>query len=145
MKILLLDDEADFRVTVRRILERENHDVIEAKDGSLGLQAMKVGRPDLIISDIRMPKMSGDEFFQQVRAAKTDHKIIPFIFLSGHIDDDALAQRLTGGANYCLRKPVSAKLLLARVNSCLSASQRYSDFVSEKLDIIGRAAPFDAA
>ena len=102
---------------------------------------MKVGRPDLIISDIRMPKMSGDEFFQQVRAAETDHKIIPFIFLSGHIDDDALAQRLTGGANYCLRKPVSAKLLLARVNSCLSASQRYSDFVSEKLDIIGRALP----
>ena len=106
---------------------------------------MKVGRPDLIISDIRMPKMSGDEFFQQVRAAETDHKIIPFIFLSGQFDDDALAQRLTGGANHCLRKPVSVKLLLAHVNSCLSASQRYSDFVSEKLDIIGRAAPFDAA
>ena len=95
---------------VRSILERENHDVIEARDGSLVLQAMKAGRPDLIISDIRMPKMSGDEFFQQVRAAETDHKIIPFIFLSGHIYDDALAQRLTGGANHCLREPVSAKL-----------------------------------
>ncbi len=86
MKFLLLDDEADFRVTVRRILERENHDVIEAKDGSLGLQAMKAGRPDLIISDIRVPKMSGDEFFQQIRAAETDlrqiiagaRKFVPF-------------------------------------------------------------------
>ncbi len=123
------------------MLERENHCVIEAKNGNLGLQVMKADRPDLIISDIRMPSMSGDEFFRHVRAAEGDLNIIPFIFLSGHIDDDAVVERLNGGATHCLRKPVSAKLLLAHVNSCLSASRRYSEFVSEKLDIIGRALP----
>jgi len=141
LKILVLDDEADYRYIVRRFLERADHEVIEAQNGKDGLAALQSDRPDLIISDIRMPMMSGDEFFQQVRSAENDLNIIPFIFLSGHVDDDAVIQRLNDGAHHCLRKPVSGKMLLAHVNSCLSASQRYSEFVSEKLEIISQALP----
>jgi len=141
LKILLLDDEDDFRRVVRKILERGNYDVIEASDGRAGLKTMQSNRPDLIISDIRMPNMSGDEFFDQLQASGTDLNIIPLIFMSGHIDDEGIVKRLNGGAHLCLRKPISAKLLLAHVNSCLSASKRYSNFIADKLDILGSAVP----
>ena len=141
LKILLLDDEDDFRRVVRKILERGNYDVIEASDGRAGLKTMQSNRPDLLISDIRMPNMSGDEFFDQLQASGTDLNIIPLIFMSGHIDDEGIVKRLNGGAHLCLRKPISAKLLLAHVNSCLSASKRYSNFIADKLDILGSAVP----
>ncbi len=141
LKILLLDDEPDFRNVVRILLERENHDVIEVSDGRAGLKVIRSNRPDLIISDLRMPNMDGDEFFQKLRESGTDLGIIPIIFISGHIDDAGIIQRLNSGARLCLRKPISPKLLLAHVNSCLSASQRYAEFIANKLDILGSALP----
>ena len=93
---------ADYRTVVRRLLERADYEIMEAKNGWAGLEAIQSDRPDLIISDIRMPKMSGDEFFRQVRAGENALNIIPFIFLSGHIDDDTISQLLNGGANHCL-------------------------------------------
>jgi len=131
LKILLLDDEPDFRNVVRILLERENHDVIEVSDGRAGLKVIRSNRPDLIISDLRMPNMESG----------TDLGIIPIIFISGHIDDAGIIQRLNSGARLCLRKPISPKLLLAHVNSCLSASQRYAEFIANKLDILGSALP----
>ena len=141
LRILVLDDEADFRSAVRSFLERDGYEVTEAADGAAGLEAARLNQPDLIISDIRMPIMGGDEFFKALRTGKSDLDIIPVIFLSGHINDEDTARFLNNGADHCLRKPVSMKLLLAHVRSCLSTSERYSEFIARKLDIVGKSLP----
>ncbi|MDP6871961.1 MAG: response regulator [Alphaproteobacteria bacterium] len=144
MRILVLDDEADYRAVIKRILERDGHEVVEADDGSSGLTAVRSRRPDLIISDIRMPEMNGDEFFEVLRSSEADLNIIPFIFLSGHVDEDEIVQRLNCGAAHCLRKPVRSKLLRAHVNSCFQTTERYSEFIARKLDIIVKSLPTSA-
>lgn len=141
LRILVLDDEADYRAVIKRILEHDGHEVVEAADGSSGLTAVRSRRPDLIISDIRMPQMTGDEFFEELRASEADLNIIPFIFLSGHVDEDEIVQRLNCGAAHCLRKPVRSKLLRAHVNSCFQTTERYAEFIARKLDIIAKSLP----
>jgi len=141
LRILILDDEADFRSAVRLFLERSGYEVTEAADGAAGLESARLKQPDLIISDIRMPIMSGEDFFKALRTGKSDLDIIPVIFLSGHIDDADTARFLNSGADHCLRKPVSMDLLLAHVRSCLSTSERYGEFIARKLDIVAKFLP----
>ena len=81
MKVLIVDDNSENRNILRHIIERQNNEVIEAEDGLDGLEKAAVHKPDLIISDVLMPKMGG---FQFLRSIKNDEylKSIPFVFYS---------------------------------------------------------------
>ena len=84
MKVLIVDDNSENRNILRHIIERQNNEVIEAEDGLDGLDGLEkaaVHKPDLIISDVLMPKMGG---FQFLRSIKKDAclKSIPFVFYS---------------------------------------------------------------
>lgn len=106
MKTLIVDDNANGRKMLRLILERYGcESVVEACDGQEGLEQAKAHRPDLIISDILMPRLDGFQFLHQIKMDE-ELKSIPFIFHSSvytGMKDEALAFRL--GAAAFITKP----------------------------------------
>lgn len=119
-RILLIDDDAEVRTTLRAMLEHAGHTVVEAQDGVDGLRAMRTTAPDLIITDILMPEKEGIETIQEIRAECPDIKIIA---ISGggvtgrHMFLD-VAQKL--GADSVLEKPVMLRTLVRSVEALLS-------------------------
>lgn len=82
--ILLVEDNADLREAIRRQLEADQHRVVEAADGSEAIQSWSEHNPDLIITDFRMPCMSGLEVIQVVSAQQP---ALPIILMSGGMDE----------------------------------------------------------
>lgn len=118
--ILVVDDDALFRTTLRSILERAGHEVAEAGDGKLGLAAYRKRRPDLVLIDMIMPNREGVETIVDLRA---DGGAPPIIAMSGGgFDGGGLYLTLASGvgADAVLKKPIRAKDLLAMVAACLS-------------------------
>lgn len=114
-KVLLADDNADMREYVQRLLSRQFH-VITAIDGEDAFNKILQHQPDLLLSDIMMPRLDGFGLLQKMRnhpAAKN----IPVIFLSARAGEEAQVEGLEAGADDYLVKPFSTKELLARVES----------------------------
>ncbi|NER32989.1 MAG: response regulator [Oscillatoria sp. SIO1A7] len=117
-KVLIVDDNSNNRFCLRDFLRYEDFHVLSADNGLKGLQLSKDFLPDLVVCDIKMPKLDGYGFLQQLRAdvATAD---IPFIFLTGL---DSLASRSQArelGANDYLVKPVRLNKILQTINACL--------------------------
>ncbi|HSY38095.1 MAG TPA: ATP-binding protein, partial [Polyangia bacterium] len=120
-RILLADDNADVRQYVSRIL-RERWDVEAVADGEAALRAVQLRRPDLIVSDVMMPKLDG---FGMVKALREDPATadLPIILLSARAGEDATAEGLGQGANDYLVKPFSSRELVARVAAQLERAR----------------------
>ena len=86
MKILCIDDEADFREDLVEFLEDLGHEVVEAGDGAQGLEIVRAQQPDLIICDRSMPRMTGTELLQTLREDGLIPASLPFLFLTA-LDD----------------------------------------------------------
>ena len=112
-RILVADDNADVRQYVSRILG-EKWDVEAVADGEAALRSVQIRRPDLILSDVMMPKLDG---FGLVKALRDDPATmdLPIILLSARAGEDATAEGLGQGANDYLVKPFSSRELVARV------------------------------
>ena len=80
-KILLVEDEADLRMLITENLESYGYEIYPAGDGEEGLRLIRELKPDLIITDVLMPKMNGNEFVKKVRELDIG-KEIPFIVLT---------------------------------------------------------------
>jgi len=85
MKLLLVDDEKEYRLLLKSLLMDEGWDVFTAEDGDVALQAMKRLDVDLVITDIYMPIMDGFKFHQAVRSMPR-YEGLPFIFISAFDD-----------------------------------------------------------
>jgi len=133
LKIIVIDDEDLLREVICEYLKMEGHEVIEADNGSIGLKLIKASPPDLIICDVRMPDMNGDELFNTLKQTNSALSVIPFIFLSGHLNEQEIISRLNLGANNCFVKPINLKLLAAYVNSQLLGINRLTSFFESKL------------
>jgi len=120
-RILLADDNADMRDYVQRLLSEE-YEVEAVVDGEAALNAARKRRPDLIVSDIMMPRLDGFGILQAVRADNS-LKSIPTILLSARAGEEARIQGLSSGADDYIVKPFSARELLARVKSHLAIAQ----------------------
>jgi PAS domain S-box-containing protein len=119
--ILLADDNADMRKYVHRLFD-SNYNVIVAADGEEAFVKIKETIPDLILSDIMMPKLDGFGLLEKVRTNMATRNI-PVIFLSARAGEEAKVDGLNAGADDYLTKPFSSKELLARVNSRIAISQ----------------------
>ena len=116
-KILLADDNADMRDYIRRLLGK-HHDVEAVADGEAALEAVQKHRPDLVITDVMMPKLDGLELARAIRdSAKLSD--LPIIMLSARAGEEASIEGLSAGADDYLVKPFSARELIARVNGTL--------------------------
>lgn len=120
-RILLADDNADMRNYVKRLLS-QRYTVETVPDGIVALNAIKQNPPDLVLTDVMMPKMDGLELLQALRANPQTREI-PIILLSAQAGEESRVEGLAAGADDYLTKPFSARELLARVEANLSMAQ----------------------
>jgi len=118
-KILLVEDEPDFRLAVRIRLEANGYDVIEAEDGIAGLEMARNQAPDLVILDVMLPKMEG---YKVARLLKFDEKYrkMPIIMLTARSQQTDKETGLAVGANAYLTKPFQPEELLSVIAKLLS-------------------------
>lgn len=141
MKVVVIDDDAYDRKVICDSLTKEGYDVIEAENGLSGLEIIQKESPDLIICDVRMPGMGGDELLETLRNSNNGMGIIPFIFISGFTNGEQKIIRLKKGADNFLEKPVDLELLSACVKSNLIGMERVSNYMKHQLDSIAKALP----
>ena len=120
-RILLADDNADMRDYVVRLL-RPGYVVEAVRDGQEALLAARTRRPDLILSDVMMPRMDGFGLLAAIRA-DADLRDLPVVLLSARAGEEARVEGLDAGADDYLVKPFSARELLARVRSNLELAR----------------------
>ena len=117
-KILVVDDEEDYRHIVKLVLEPEGYEVIEAKDGKQGLAVLHSENPDIVILDLNMPKLDGMTVCKEIRKDKK-FKHIPVIMLTVKNLTHDQVQGLDCGADDYITKPFVAEELATRVASLL--------------------------
>ena len=143
MNIVVAEDDAGIRQLIRKALEKDGHNISEARDGIQGLALVRAKKPNLIICDQKMPNMTGDRMLTSVRDLGLDYQVIPFLFLSANSDETAKIERLNGGADGVFIKPLNFPLLRAHVNACLANSRRHSQFFEQKLETISKLLSSD--
>jgi two-component system nitrogen regulation response regulator NtrX len=114
--ILIIDDEKAIRYALREILEHEGHKVDEAEDGATGLDKARKGRFDLVMCDIKMPRMDGLEVLEKLQAHDTD---VPVVMISGHGTIDTAVDALKKGAFDYIQKPPDINRILVSVRNAL--------------------------
>lgn len=118
-KILLVEDEPDFRLSMRMRLEANGFEVIEADNGKAGLDMARTSVPDLIVLDVMLPKMDG---YQVARLLKFDakYKNIPIVMLTARTQKDDKQTGISVGADAYITKPFKAEELLEMMTKLLS-------------------------
>ncbi len=108
-KIMVVDDEADMRFMVRKILENEGHEVIEAEAGKIALEKLKEVKPDLILLDVMMPGLDGWEVCKQIRENKETENITVTMLTVKSTDEDKVTSFDDGLADWHISKPFKKK------------------------------------
>ena len=121
-KILIIEDEAAIRRVLSKILSEENdsYQVEEAEDGVVGLEKIKNNDYDLVLCDIKMPKMDGVEVLEAVKKIKPE---IPMVMISGHGDMETAINTMRLGAFDYISKPPDLNRLLNTVRNALDKKQ----------------------
>ena len=114
-RILVIDDEFQITRVLKRSLGAHRYDVRTASDGESGMDLFRDFHPDLVITDLSMPEMSGIEVCRAIRKASD----IPIIVLSVRGDESVKVQALDAGADDYITKPFGMNELLARVRASL--------------------------
>ncbi|KAJ9099949.1 hypothetical protein QFC21_003957 [Naganishia friedmannii] len=121
--ILIVDDSRDLRTWLVSLFKPYVGKVIEACDGVQGLEKAMLHKPDIIVSDVQMPRSDGFEFLQAVRAHE-DIKFTPFILLTARAGESDLTTGLLTGAEDYMVKPFVSRELIARVSLQLQLGKR---------------------
>ena len=116
--ILLVEDEADVRALAREVLERQGYSVMEASDGAQAVQVYEQegARIDLILTDVVMPRMSGREMVDRVRANRPDMRVL---YMSGYTGDAIVRHGVFDASLLLLGKPFTPLALIAKVREVL--------------------------
>jgi DNA-binding response OmpR family regulator len=117
-KILVVEDNAAFRKTVRRVLEGAGYEVLDAGAGKEGLSLAARERPELVILDLVLPGLGGQEVCQKLKV-EPQTAAIPVLILTGSDREGLEVACLDAGADDYVTKPVKSELLLARCRALL--------------------------
>lgn len=122
-KILVIDDSRVIRMRVRDMLPQGNFEVIEATDGVEGLDAIKNQRPNLIMLDFLLPRMSGWEVFQEIQASPELQKI-PLVLMSGRREE--VTEKIQGPFEYFefIQKPFEQKELIEAIKASMVKARK---------------------
>ena len=118
-KILIIDDEKAIRRTIKEILEFEKYTVDEAEDGQQGLEMALKGHYDVVLSDIKMPKLDGNELLNKLMAHGTESSLI---MMSGHGNIENAVDAVKKGAFDYLSKPIDLNRLLVTIRNAMHKS-----------------------
>jgi signal transduction histidine kinase/DNA-binding response OmpR family regulator len=115
-RVLLVDDNADLRDYIARLLTECGYELDTSADGEAALAVLRRKRPDIVVTDIMMPRLDG---FGLLRAVRDDEGLrdLPVIMLSARAGEEAKVEGLRAGADDYLTKPFSARELIARVSA----------------------------
>jgi two-component system nitrogen regulation response regulator NtrX len=139
-RILIIDDEKNIRKTLREILEYENFKVDEAGDGQEGLAMAQKEKYDIILTDIKMPKMDGIEVLDRLMQLNID---TPIVMISGHGNIETAVEAVKKGAFDFIAKPLDLNRLLVTIRNAMDKSQLVTETkvlkkkVSKTFDMIG--------
>ena len=145
-KILIIEDEAAIRRVLSKILSEENdtYQVAEAENGEAGLEKIKNEDFDLVICDIKMPKMDGEEVLAHAKKIKPE---VPFVMISGHGDLETAVNTMRLGAFDYISKPPDLNRLLTTVRNALNSktliveNKRLKKKVNKTYEMIGESTP----
>ena len=143
-RILIIEDEASIRRVLVKILTEENeqYQVFEAEDGLIGTEMIKNEDFDLVLCDIKMPKMDGVEVLEAVKKIKPE---IPMVMISGHGDLDTAVNTMRMGAFDYISKPPDLNRLLNTIRNALDRKQlvvenkRLKRKVSKQYQMVGNS------
>lgn len=117
-KILIADDEQNIVISLEFLMKREGFDVVVANDGEEAVRRIRAELPDLVLLDVMMPKKSGFEVCQEVKADPA-LQAVRILMLTAKGRDTEVAKGLALGADAYMTKPFSTRDLVARVRSML--------------------------
>jgi adenylate cyclase len=117
-RILVLDDNVDLASALGELIEDAGYEVFETQSVEKALEKLKHDGIDLVISDVRMPEMTGYDFCRAARA-QMQNEYIPIILLTGEIDEFEIIKGLDAGADDFLLKPTRLPDLIAKIRSLL--------------------------
>lgn len=151
--VLLADDNADMRDYVKRLLAQRYH-VEVVPDGEAALAAISRRRPDLLLTDVMMPRLDGMQLLARLRADPHTNTL-PVILLSARAGEESRVEGMQVGADDYLIKPFSARELLARIEAHLNmarfrteaterlraSEERYRAYISASSDVVYRMSP----
>jgi len=143
-KILIIEDEAAIRRVLKKIISEENdsYELEEAEDGLAGIEMIKNTDYDLVLCDIKMPKMDGVEVLEKARKIKPE---TPMVMISGHGDLDTAVNTMRLGAFDYISKPPDLNRLLNTVRNALDKKElvvenkRLKKKVSKNYEMIGES------
>ena len=141
-RILIIEDEAAIRRVLFKILSEENasYELFEASDGVSGLNMIKNNNFDLVLCDIKMPKMDGVEVLENIKKIK-EH--IPIVMISGHGDLETAVSTMRLGAYDYISKPPDLNRLLNTVRNALDRqklifeNKKLKQIISKKYEMVG--------
>lgn len=140
-KVLIIDDEKSIRATLKDILEYEQFEVEEAEDGVFALEMLKDNNYDVILCDIKMPRMDGIEVLEKIQES-TD---TPVVMISGHGTLETAVEALKKGAYDYIAKPLDLNRLLVTMRNALDRKLLVTETkalkrkVSKTYDMIGES------
>jgi len=118
-RILVIEDDADVRTSLRLLLEDEQYDVIEASDGETGLALFSNEMIDLTIIDLKLPDRSGFDVCRAIRSSSE----VPIVIVTAQVDAYDVVAGLEAGADDYVTKPFVPKVLTARLRALLRRTQ----------------------
>ncbi|MBI5857215.1 MAG: sigma-54-dependent Fis family transcriptional regulator [Sphingobacteriales bacterium] len=142
--ILIIDDEKAIRKTLTEILSFEGYKIDEAADGEEGLKKFREKNYDLVLCDIKMPKLDGIEFLQKAGEANPD---VPVIMISGHGNIETAVEAVKKGAFDYISKPPDLNRLLITIRNAMDKSSLVTETkvlkrkVSRVQEMIGESTP----
>ena len=122
-RILIVEDNDDLRKYMRSVFDRQGYRVDEAADGQAGLESLPGFRPDLIITDLMLPRISGIDMISRIRKIQ-DYRTVPILLLTARADDQTKQEAHEAGADGYLAKPFDENELLAMIRNLLSLKAR---------------------
>lgn len=141
-KLLIIDDEKSIRKTLREILEYEKYQVDEAADGTEGLIMIQKDKYDIILCDIKMPKMDGIEVLEKIMQITSD---TPVVMISGHGNIETAVEAVKKGAFDFISKPLDLNRLLVTIRNAMDKSTLVTETkvlrkkVNKTFDMIGES------
>ena len=141
-KILIIDDEKSIRKTLREILEYEKYQVDEASDGVEGVAMIQKEKYDIVLCDIKMPKMDGIEVLDKVMQLSSD---TPVVMVSGHGNIETAVEAVKKGAFDFIAKPLDLNRLLVTIRNAMDKSTLVTETkvlkkkVSKTFDMVGES------
>jgi two-component system KDP operon response regulator KdpE len=131
-KILVVDDEVQLIRVMRHILSAHQYEIRTANDGESALGIFELWQPDLVITDLQMPNVSGLELCRELRKISA----VPIIVLSVRDEEETIVEALDAGADDYITKPFGTNELLARVRSGLRRTPEKIQNITESGDFL---------